>query len=525
MSDSSIAQGAASVQVSSVEDADELSLTPPEWLGAGAVPPLPAEDDPFELLAKIRVNGAGYTAAATTQKDSAADADAARAAQVAATVSAIGALVAGVPHDDHSTQYESLLPALRGLVSTLRESERTWENVGSHLARLLKKQSDRDDFLKSCTLPADNDAEAEANAFDTWEPVSVAEYASRPLPERRYLVHGLLPIHGVTVFHGMPGSLKTQLVLDVSSCVATGCEWLPQVGTGGGYTFGTTSVPVLWLNFDMADEDIHERAAAVYRTRPLPDGAVFDVVSLPTPWLNLSNAGFALQLAEWVRLRGYGLVVIDNFSNVKGAAKLIDESIADVMLNIRRMSKEAGCAVWVIHHETKNVAGKSAFERMYGGVHIAASVEAAFSISRNSDNVTLSASKQRGHMVTTTFCALHTYSQNEDSTLDTFKFFAAAAPDTAQEEDATSAGAAPLQHELLRVLLSTPLSYKSVDDLVTTLGGDYTPNSVRNAITKMHGKGLVLRQMVGKTAMYCAAPADMQKAGVKNWTQYEAKSE
>lgn len=372
--------------------------------------------------------------------------------------------------------------------------------------------------------PPDPDAEAQANVFDTWAPVSVAEYASQPLPERRYLVHGLLPIHGVSVFHGMPGSLKTMFVLDGASCVASGCEWLPQVGTGGGHTFSTTRVPVLWLNFDMADEDIHERAAAVYRTRPLPDGAVFDVVSLPTPWLNLSNANFAQQLAEWVRLRGYGLVVIDNFSNVKGAAKLIDESIADVMLNIRRLSKLAGCAVWVIHHETKNVAGKSAFERMYGGVHIAASVEAAFSISRSGDTVTLAASKQRGHMVTTAFCALFAYSQNEDSTLDTFKFFAAAAPDVLQEED-SSAGAAPLQHELLRVLLSSPLSYKSVDDLVTALGDEYSPNSVRNAVTKMHGKGLVMRKMVGKVAMYCAAPADMQKAGVKNWTQYEAKSE
>jgi hypothetical protein len=516
MNDNSIAQDSASVKVSTEAESDEFAYYVPDFLRngadttAGSATP-PQVEDPDELLRKFSANGAGLTQVDSqvhTADGADTAPDAARAATVAATVASIQALVAGVPVNNvHDGRYYYLLPALRGLVSALYGDERSWENVGQYLARIIMKGSDRDDFLKSCALPADG-ADTE-NVFDTWAPVSVKEYAAQPLPERRYLVHGLLPIHGVTVFHGMPGSLKTQLVLDASSCVACGCEWLPQVGDGGGYTFGTTYAPVLWLNFDMADEDIHERAAAVYRTRPLPDGAVFDVVSLPTPWLNLSSPTYALQLAEWVQLRGYGLVVIDNFSNVKGAAKLIDESIADVMLNIRRLSKSAECAVWVIHHETKNVAGKSAFERMYGGVHIAASVEAAFSISRNGDTVTLSASKQRGHMVTTSFSALHTYTQHTDDTLHTFKFFAAAAPDATQE-DATSAGAAPLQHELLRVLLSTPLSYKSVDDLTAALGGDYAPNSVRNALTKMHGKGLVMRQTAGKTAMYCAA------VGVKN---------
>ena len=369
---------------------------------------------------------------------------------------------------------------------------------------------------------ADAQAQDMPNVFDQWTPVSVAEYASTPLTQRRYLIHGLTPVHGVTVFHGIPGSLKTQLVLDAASCVACGCEWLPQLGDNGGITFATSPAPVLWLNFDMADEDIHERAAAVYRTRPLPDGAAFDVVSLPSPWLDLSKAAFALQLAEWVKRRGYGLVVIDNFSNVKGAAKLIDESIADVMLNIRRLSKLAECAVWVIHHETKNTAGKTAFERMYGGVHIAASVEAAFSVTRSGDTVTLAASKQRGHMIATTFSALHTYAQNADSTLDTFKFYSCAI-DTPQETALDAK--APLQHDILRVLLSAPLSFKSVDEVANAMGGDSTPNSVRNALAKMHARGVVLRKDAGKTAMYCAASKDMQEAHVTNWTQKGTDSE
>lgn len=89
------------------------------------------------------------------------------------------------------------------------------------------------------------DAEDVPNRFNAWTPVSVADYAAQPLPARRWLVAGLLAIHGVSVFHGMPGSLKTQIVLDGASCVACGCDWLPQLDAGGGYTFATTRVPVL----------------------------------------------------------------------------------------------------------------------------------------------------------------------------------------------------------------------------------------------------------------------------------------
>jgi len=347
-------------------------------------------------------------------------------------------------------------------------------------------------------------AVTDANYFAAWEPKSVATYESTPLPEHTYIIDGLLPVHGVAVFHGMPGSFKTQLVLDAASCVAAGSEWLPQLpnSDGDGHTFATRQTAVCWLNFDMADEDIHERAAAVSRTRPLPAGAVFDVVSLPTPWLDMSKAPIAVQLSAWIKSKGYGLVVIDNFSNIKGAAKLIDETIADVMLNVRRLSKDAGCAVWLIHHETKSTLGKTPFEKMYGGVHIAAAVEAAFSVTRDGDKVALNASKQRGRMSTTAFSALHTYEGLPGGALSTFRFSATtpAAKHTLTQEERT-----PLQSAIENVLSATPNSFLSVADLVARLGGEHKESSVRNALGKLLDKGRVKKKDAGKGSAYAIA--------------------
>lgn len=320
------------------------------------------------------------------------------------------------------------------------------------------------------------------NTFDTWQVVSAAEYAQRPLPERRWMVDGLLSRHAVAIFHGMPGSLKTQLVLDAAACVACGEPWLPQMIDGGGHTFNTTKTPVVWLNFDMAEEDIHERAAAVYRTHPALREATFDVVSLQTPWPNLANPHFAADLAEWVKQRGYGLVVIDNFSSIKGPAKLVDESIADVMLNIRRITAQAECAVWVIHHETKNTMGKTPFERMYGGIHIASNIEAAFSVTREGEYVTLTASKQRGYMVTTEFTAMHTYTHMEGGVLGTFCFLAANRLEVGQEMEEK----APAQYEIIRHLLKTPLTWQTAEDVFEAIDdGTKSVEGVRKALERL----------------------------------------
>ena len=341
-----------------------------------------------------------------------------------------------------------------------------------------------------------------------WQPVDACTYASTPLPDQLWCIDGLVRLHSVTVWHGLPGSLKTQLLLDAAGCIAAGAEWLPTLpNKDDGDTFSMNQAKVLWLNFDMANEDIHERVAAIKRTHDLQPGQ-FEVVSQPPEdWLDLSKTHMVKSMASWVKSQGYGLVVIDNLSATKGKSQLIDESMTDVFANVRHLSVIGQCNVWLIHHETKANDGKTAAQRMHGSVFIAAGIDAAFSITRTGDYVTIEASKQRNHMVVTEFCAYHTWAHNERDELDSFRFFAVEKNDITEAKQATKA---PLQHDILRHMNGAPATWKTATEVAQAL--DSSPKSVTKVLARMAEKGLLETKTVrdGKVSksnpcLYCVA--------------------
>ena len=332
-----------------------------------------------------------------------------------------------------------------------------------------------------------------------WQPVDACTYASTPLPDQLWCIDGLVRLHSVTVWHGLPGSLKTQLLLDAAGCIAAGAEWLPGLPgkDGYGYTFPTNQTKVLWLNFDMANEDIHERVAAIKRTHDLQPGQ-FEVVSQPPEdWLDLSKTHMVKSMASWVKSQGYGLVVIDNLSATKGKSQLIDESMTDVFANVRHLSVIGQCNVWLIHHETKANDGKTAAQRMHGSVFIAAGIDAAFSITRTGDYVTIEASKQRNHMVVTEFCAYHTWAHNERDELDSFRFFAVEKNDITE---AKQEKAAPLQHDILRHMNSDPARWVTATEVAQVLGYSKTA-PVSSAMGKLAERGTLATRLVKEGAL------------------------
>ena len=353
MTDKSIAQGAASVQVSS-EDTDGLSLTPPAWLDAGAVPPLLADEDPFELLEKHRVNGAGYTAtsAGGTQEAGAAAPDAARAATVAATVASIQALTAGVPHDVHDRRYDYLLPALRGLISTLQESERNFENVGQYLALLLKSQKDRDGFLASCPLPAVADETVTPAIFWGARLFTVSEFLERP--PKQWLVDKVLGVQDFGLLYGESGHGKTHVGLDFAYTCATGgtfADTFPVTrpltvayatgeGIGGltdrlravsGY-YGTPDVPLYLFS------DIPQLFAA---------GSESGAIAFVTAWQDLANAGRVPAQLD--------VLILDTLHNATAGADENSAKDAGVtQAALRLLRDKLGCAVLLLHHANKS---------------------------------------------------------------------------------------------------------------------------------------------------------------------------
>jgi len=324
-----------------------------------------------------------------------------------------------------------------------------------------------------------------------WQPVDATVYEAMPLPDQLWLIDGLVRLHSVTVWHGLPGSLKTQLLLDAAGCIAAGAEWLPTLPkSDDGNTFTVSQTKVLWLNFDMSTDDLHERVAAVARTHGLQPGQL-QSVSQPEQWLDLSKTHQVKAVAAWVKEKGYALVVIDNLANVKGKAQLTDESMADVFANVRHLSVIGECNVWIVNHETKANDGKTAAQRMYGGVHIAGGIDAAFSITRTGDYVTIEASKQRNHMDVTEFCALHTWAHNERGELDSFRFFGVARGDIEQAKQATKA---PSQHDILRYMNNAPAAWVTATQVAQATG--HRADSISKILSRMAERGLLATRLV-----------------------------
>ena len=345
-----------------------------------------------------------------------------------------------------------------------------------------------------------------------WNPVDACTYASTTLPDQLWCIDGLVRLHSVTVWHGLPGSLKTQLLLDAAGCIAAGAEWLPTLpNKDDGDTFSMNQAKVLWLNFDMANEDIHERVAALKRTHDLQPGQ-FQVVSQPEEWLDLSNTNQVKACATWVKEQGYGLVIVDNLAAVKGKAQLTDETMSNVFANVRHLSVIGECNVWIVNHETKANDGKTAAQRAYGSVFIAGGVDAAFSITRTGDYVTIEASKQRNYMDVTEFCARHTWKHNERGELDTFRFFAAAKDDITEAKQATKA---PLQHDVLRKMNASPATWVTATEIAQVLGLSDANDiaAVSAAMTKLAKRGTLATRLVKEGAaksknnpyLYCIA--------------------
>lgn len=204
-------------------------------------------------------------------------------------------------------------------------------------------------------------------------------------------------------------------------------------------------------------------------------------------------------LAQWVKERGYGLIIIDTLANVKGNSKMVDESMIDIMTNARRLSVDSECSVWLINHETKSTEGKSAQQRIYGAVQIAGGLDAGFSITRTDNYITVTASKKRGHMVTEEFHALFTYQHDDNGALDRFRFF------SVSEDEVKKAGSKGGNYSTdiercLSFLGANAGEYYNAKDVTREIGkepGRDTEN-VLALLRKLHKDGRIQRQGEGK---------------------------
>lgn len=235
---------------------------------------------------------------------------------------------------------------------------------------------------------------------DKWQRYTLAD-AFRPRPALTFIVADTIVTPSLVVVYGAPGVLKSLLVADLCICVASGQPWLPPDDSSRpDTTKHTVQTPALWCDFDNGSRRTHERFEALARARTLTAGVPLTYVSMPDPWLNLTEDQAVTDMEERIKQLGAGLVVIDNLGVVSGNADENTAEMIGVMSSLRRIAESTGACVIVIHHQRKgNGSANStrAGESLRGHSSIEAALDLALLVMRDkqADSITIRSTKSR----------------------------------------------------------------------------------------------------------------------------------
>jgi len=317
---------------------------------------------------------------------------------------------------------------------------------------------------------------------DPWRALTPADFYE-PIEPIRYIVDGIFERGSLNILYGAPGTLKSFLMQDLATCVASGKNWLtPAPWGGGGKAIATTQGKVMWLDFDMGENRTLERFAALGRHYGLPSDAPLVIYSMQNPPLNAANPDDIDNLI--LRAEGVDLIVIDNLHTISGG---IDENTSDmgnVMFNLRRLAEMTQAAVVVIHHERKTTGFNSRDgESLRGHSSIEAAIDLALKVEREpySDTLTIKSTKTRGaevHPITAAF----TYELMTDSTLlDTAAFY------SLESEDTQSNYA--IEREIKKALEGNPMNQKSLWQAVSKELTGVGQHRIIDHIRRLEAKG------------------------------------
>lgn len=281
------------------------------------------------------------------------------------------------------------------------------------------------------------DAKAQPQAKPNPYALQARTIADAMLPRVRppAIIKGILPSGSLTLWYGHPGSLKSNILMDMAFSVLTGTPWLP--GLPGTDEAGFEVVrpgPVLWLDVDNGEEVLSERVAAFARAYNAPVDAPFRWLTFPVPPVVATRDMSAL--AAYIRELAPVFIVIDNLLGIAGVADENDNAqMEKAMQPLRLLVERTGAAIAIVHHSRKDMGLKGAAgDGARGGGVINGRVDTGFEIKREGDSLTISTPKVRRRPVPT-FGAMWTFTlQDDDETLQEARFWRAEpAPSKADE--------------------------------------------------------------------------------------------
>ncbi|MFA6312516.1 MAG: AAA family ATPase [Sterolibacterium sp.] len=189
-------------------------------------------------------------------------------------------------------------------------------------------------------------------------------------PPLRWLVRGVMPMHGLACMYGASGSGKSFLALDLCAAVADGAEW---------FCCHVTAAPVVYIALE-GEHGFRQRVDAwqVHHGRDLPAGLRF--VMQP---FDLRNADDLRELADSVTASGAagGLLVLDTLSRASGAAdENSSKDMGEIVSAAAALQSKLGGTVLLIHH-----TGKDATKGLRGHSSLFAALDSAIEVARTDD--------------------------------------------------------------------------------------------------------------------------------------------
>lgn len=161
-------------------------------------------------------------------------------------------------------------------------------------------------------------------------------------PDVPFQIEGYLPTGGFSVLYGPPGSGKTFMALKLALCVAKGFEFLGRKATKG---------PVLYIAAE-GSGGLSQRLRAwkAYESEDLVDN-----LHIIRESVDLRDVQAVTRLITAARtIHGLAMVVFDTFAlSIPGGDENSAKDVGEAIAQIKRIQRETGAAVMVVHHSTK----------------------------------------------------------------------------------------------------------------------------------------------------------------------------
>lgn len=204
-------------------------------------------------------------------------------------------------------------------------------------------------------------------------PISYQQLMNTQFPPSQWLVDQLVPLEGITIISGSPGSFKTWMILQMATDIAQEKPFLGQYQTKLG-------------NILMIDEESHQRFIQERLLQlGVPDNLPIHFLS-QSEFLVTDNKCMTDVLEHCKELK-IDTVFIDSLVRIHRGKENDAGDMADVFRAIRTFCKEKMTVIMTHHERKEGASGKSSAQsRMRGSSDIPAAIDAHLAISRVHDD-------------------------------------------------------------------------------------------------------------------------------------------